>query len=159
MPPIGKKATGKYFIGIDPGVNGGVVILDGNGNTKGVHKMPETDKDIHLLLQPYKGNAMCCIERLYGHGGMQGSKASIFTQGKNYGFLMMSILANEFVVEEILPKKWQKFLTLHKDPTYSQTEWKNILKSRAQKLFPKQTVTLWSADALLIALYCYRNFK
>ena len=36
----------KYIIGIDPGANGGIAVLDIDGNVIDVRKMPDTPQDI-----------------------------------------------------------------------------------------------------------------
>jgi hypothetical protein len=61
---------------------------------------------------------------------------------------------------EVLPQKWQKFLSLGSRGKKSKTEWKNKLKARAQQLFPSVgKITLATSDALLITKYGIENEK
>lgn len=143
------------YIAIDPGGNGGLVVINSKGEVTSVIKCPDTDKDILEALRPYKGDAVVYIEKLWGHGGLMGSKASIWTQAENYGKLLMACLAMEMQLHEIPPAKWQKEYSMKKGKDITPKDWKAQLKDRAQKLFPAEKITLWNADALLIARYCY----
>ena len=42
------------YIGIDPGVSGGIAILNNDGSVKDVVAMPETPRDILDFLSLYK---------------------------------------------------------------------------------------------------------
>ena len=42
------------YIGIDPGVSGGIAILNNDGSVKDVVAMPETPRDTLYLLSMYK---------------------------------------------------------------------------------------------------------
>jgi hypothetical protein len=70
----------------------------------------------------------------------------------------MGLLASSLPYELATPQKWIKPLGLpprKKGPKKNsgKTEWKNLLRARAQELFPQLKVTLWMADSLLIAHY------
>jgi hypothetical protein len=52
-------------------------------------------------------------------------------------------------IEYLPPKKWQQALGLGDKKTHG-NRWKAHLKGRAQALYPQLTVTLKTADALLI---------
>lgn len=144
------------YIGIDPGSSaGGIAVLNEKGNVIKVIKVPDTDRDILETLSPYKKDAIVYIEKLWGHNGMIGSKSSLFTQAENYGKLLMACMAMEMQLHEIPPAKWQKEYSMKKGKDITPKDWKAQLKDRAQKLFPAEKITLWNADALLIARYCY----
>lgn len=147
----------EYTIGWDPGGNGGLVVLTEWGTVEKVIKCPDTDKDILLALEPYSakngGESTVWLEKLWGHGGLMGSKASIWTQAENYGMIKMAIIALEMRLEEVVPGKWQKHYGIKKEKNQTPKEWKAILRDRAQKMYPQEKVTLWNADALLIAKY------
>jgi len=59
--------------------------------------------------------------------------------------------------ETHIPQKWIKALGIPgKGKNETKTQWKNRLKARAQQLYPRERVTLPTADALLIATHCKR---
>lgn len=150
----------KHIVGIDPGTNGGIAVLDMEGNVISVTKMPETMQDILEYLRKYSGgeqlfmraDSVCYLEKVgYGMPG-QSSRATA-TFARHCGHLEMALLALGIKTNECTPQKWQKHYQLGKSSDYGKTEWKNKLKSQAQQLFPREKVTLAVADALLIAEY------
>lgn len=150
----------KHVVGIDPGTNGGIAVLDMEGNVISVTKMPETMQDILEYLRKYAGgeqlfmkaDGVCYLEKVgFGMPG-QSSKATA-TFARHCGHLEMALLALGIKTIEATPQKWQKHYQLGKSSAYGKTEWKNKLKSLAQQLFPREKVTLAVADALLISEY------
>ncbi len=148
----------KYFkdrkiIAIDPGKNGGIAIYSVDKNRLlEVIKMPETPQEILSFLRIYQFNSVCYLEKVGGLPGMGGS--SMFNFGKGFGHLEMALLCAKIPTNEILPQKWQKFLSLGTKGNKSTSEWKNKLKARAQQLFPSAgKITLAVSDALLILKY------
>jgi Holliday junction resolvasome RuvABC endonuclease subunit len=86
--------------------------------------------------------------------------ASSFKFGVNYGIVRMALTAAGIPFEEVTPQAWQKALGItHRKKTETPSEWKNRLRARAQQLFPSVSLTLATADALLIAEYCRRINK
>ena len=75
-----------------------------------------------------------------------------FQSGVIHGILMSLGIEPKYVP----PKTWQKALDLKKGKM-SKTPWKNLLKAKAQELFPNQKVTLATADALLILEFARRQ--
>ena len=61
----------------------------------------------------------------------------------------MVLAAFEARIEYLPPKKWQTTLGLGDKKTHG-PRWKAHLKGRAQALYPNLSVTLKTADALLI---------
>ena len=147
------------IIGIDPGVNGGIVALWPSGNLS-ITKMPVTERDLLECLQSHKA-VTDCDETIYTflewiHPSIQGvGKASMSKLYGNYKQLRMALVASGIPFEEVRAAKWQRAMGISKrSKTETTTQWKNRLKARAQELFPPSSgikVTLWSADALLIA--------
>ena len=145
------------YVGIDPGASGGIARLS-NWLTPCAWKMPDTEKDIAqlfaelapaTLLDSCPG-MLCCIELV--HAMPKQGVTSVFSFGRNYGFLRGMLIAYGIPFEEVTPLKWQKTLGCqsHGD--------KNITKSRAQQLFPGLKITHATADALLIAEYTRRTY-
>jgi hypothetical protein len=76
----------------------------------------------------------------------------------NYMQLKGMLLAACIPFEDCPPKRWQEALKLRrKEKGEKKTDWKNYIKSVAQQLFPDVKVTLWNADALMMAEYAKRS--
>lgn len=143
----------KKYIGIDPGVHGGIAVLSADGSVVEVAKMPTTPMDLLDFLSKYKEDSFCVLERV---GGMPGNGGSaMFNFGKGYGHLQMALLALGIPTNDVTPNKWEKSFQLGSSGKYGKTEWKNRLKAKAQQLFPSlgRKITLATCDALLIAEY------
>jgi hypothetical protein len=80
-------------------------------------------------------------------GKMSGS--SMATMFRNYGRIEGLLSSYRARIEYLPPKKWQSILGLGDKKTHG-NRWKAHLKGRAQALYPQLTVTLKTADALLI---------
>lgn len=146
-------------IGIDPGTNGGIAVLDLKGGVISCESMPDTPYDILESLRAIRDNAevenmsvVCYLEKVgFGMPG-QSSKATA-TFARHNGHLEMALLALGIKTNEVTPPKWIRSYQLGRSSDYSKSEWKNRLKSMAQQLFPHEKVTLSIADSLLIAEY------
>lgn len=148
------------YIGIDPGSSGGgVAAVNDEGDAVAV-KMPQTARDFYdtvdTLVSRLVGSGP--VPRIYaalevvgprpGEGGM-----SSFKFGQNFGFCEMVLVAHKLPHTLVRPVVWQKRMGITKRPKEESTPWKNRLKAEAQRVFPALTVTLATADALLIARY------
>jgi len=135
-------------IGIDPGKNGGIAVIDEKGDAY-ADKMPETLQDLFELLNSYSvgydGNCRAFIEQV--HSSPQMGVKSAFTFGNGFGHLEMALTACGIPFERIRPQAWQKALGCMTKGD------KNVSKRRAQELFPTLKITHSTADALLIAEY------
>lgn len=148
------------FLGIDPGLSGGIAVL---GDQVRAVKMPATEADLARLLESALPIDYCLIERV--HSFPDAGVASMFTFGRNAGVLIGILLANHIPFEEIEPRAWQKALGIpprvkkprkpkpfiEYPPEETHSQWKNRLKAKAQALFPGVEVSLATADALLLA--------
>ena len=144
-------------IGIDPGINGGIAVLDDSGAVIFLRKMPETPQDLIDALRRFSDDSCCTLEKV---GGMPGNGGmAMFNFGKGYGHLEMALLSLKIPTETVTPQKWEKTYQLGSSRGVKKTEWKNRLKAKAQQLFPAQKLTLAVCDALLIAEYGRRNRK
>ncbi len=142
----------KLYIGIDPGLSGGVAFVPESG-TPWAHKMPETDRDLIDLLRDSINlfEARAVIELV--HSSPQMGVKSAFTFGEGFGRLQMVLTALGVPYERVRPAMWQKAMgCLTKGD-------KNVSKRRAQELFPALKVTHAIADALLIGEYARRAGK
>lgn len=144
-------------IGIDPGTNGGIAVLDDSGAVIFLRKMPETPQDLIDALRRFSDDSCCTLEKV---GGMPGNGGmAMFNFGKGYGHLEMALLSLKIPTETVTPQKWEKTYQLGSSRDVKKTEWKNRLKAKAQQLFPGERITLAVCDALLIAEYGRRNRK
>lgn len=141
------------IIGIDPGKNGGIAIIDEEGKVIELIKMPPTPEDLYFFLSKKATQHVCILEKV---GGMPGNGGSaMFNFGKGYGNIEMALIACGIKTITVTPQKWQKHYQLGSSTSCSHTEWKNKLKAKAQQLFPSlgKKITLVTCDALLLAEY------
>lgn len=144
-------------IGIDPGKSGGIAAIFGDGRTV-QSPMPDTERDLYELLRDIDSvepGAVARLERVSSSPQM--GVVSAFTFGRSYGSLIMALTAIGIPFEEVTPVTWQKRLSITYPAGSTDTQKKNITKSKAQQLFPDVRVTHAIADALLIAEFCRRT--
>jgi crossover junction endodeoxyribonuclease RuvC len=138
------------FLGIDPGNSGGFVLIDEDGNVLTHDKQPETELDVCFSLQCARNFAeleghklTAIIEKV--HAMPKQGVTSVFTFGRNYGFLRGVITSLSIPFVDVTPQKWQKELGCQTKGD------KNVSKAKAQQLWPKIKWTHATADAALIA--------
>lgn len=156
------------FVGIDPGASGGLAVLSDAGSVGMKPLGGLTDRDLwdwvlSVANDPARlrkpGGVFAVVEKV---GGYLRTKApqpgsTMFNFGKGVGKLVMALTAAGVPYEEATPQQWQRVLGVTpRGKDEGNTAWKNRLKGHAQRLFPKVTVTLAVADALLIAEFCRR---
>jgi hypothetical protein len=143
--------SAQNYIAIDPGVGGGIAYIDTDGSTHAL-PMPGTlhdiSKELHLLSRCTFGPVTVFLEELPKFAGKM-SGSSMATMFRNYGRIEGLLAAYGTRIEYLPPKKWQAALGLGDKKTHG-ARWKAHLKGRAQALYPQLTVTLKTADALLI---------
>lgn len=142
----------KLFIGIDPGLKGGIAFVREDGHHAWAYKMPETDADILSVfadIQSGDYEPFALLEQVHAMPGQ--GVSSCFTFGEGYGKLQMALAALQIPYERTSPVKWQKALGCLSKGN------KNVTKAKAQELFPNVKITHNIADALLIAEYCKRS--
>mgnify|MGYP003136092747 CR=1 FL=1 len=141
----------RIFIGIDPGIAGGIAFL--YDDTYYAKKCPSTVQDMAdeiKLLKEMSGDiaVYAMIEKVHSFPGNSGR--SMFTFGMNYGEWLGILAAHSIPYLQISPHKWQKhFGTQPKN----KKDRKNNLKHLAQQRYPDIKITHTVADAILIATY------
>ncbi len=142
----------KLYIGIDPGVGGGVAMLSEPGEVFYFEKMKATERDVldvfaHLGASGRGFEPRAVLE--FVRSSPQMGVTSAFTFGRGYGGLRMALVAAGIPFEEATPQTWQKFMGCRTGGD------KNVSKAKAQELFPRiaSKITHHTADALLIAEY------
>jgi len=163
------------FIGIDPGVNGGIAILSGESLT--LIDMPPTAEDLYTRLKygwDSKYPVRAVIEKVTGyipkgktksggdrkHGGQPGS--SMFELGINYGWCQMCLVSLGFsdrTSQSVAPITWQKSLGINIPPGLEYDQRKRELHSWARRLIPDTKISRQCADAALLALYAQRLYQ
>lgn len=131
------------ILGVDPGLAGGLVVV--NDGPPLAYKMPTTDKDLWEILTDIRklGVQIAVLETVTSSPQM--GVTSAFTFGRGYGHLEMGLIAADFRIERVRPQVWQKAMgCLTKGD-------KNVSKRKAQELFPQVKVTHAIADALLLS--------
>lgn len=140
------------ILAIDPGASGGLAWTDSNGTQ--CLAMPPTSGDIIDLLRSIKASGVteAYLEKVGGYVGGKGAPGSaMFNFGHGVGVIEGALMTLGYRVIEVTPQKWQKHFSLGTSKQAGgKTAWKNKLKAEAQRRFPDQTVTLKTADALLI---------
>lgn len=147
----------KTLITIDPGASGGIAVHQ-NGATI-PHKMPETEGSILELLKEtvqqsrLEGSEVNAFVELVPIG-MPGKGAAMAKLNANAAFIRGCLMALQVRMILVRPVEWQSFFNLGKrSGCKSDSQWKNKLKSEAQRRFPQIKVTLDTADALLLLEY------
>lgn len=161
MPKI--RQDENIYVGIDPGQSGGIARLWVHSDS--AEPMPATERDILTCLQEVAeeiadkgGKAYACIENVHSMPG-QGVSSS-FKFGQGLGGLRMALIAAGIPFEPVQPRTWQKAFGIQpRGKTEAKPAFKQRLRAKAQELFPELNVTLKTADALLIALYCKRKHE
>lgn len=157
MPPSGFRA----FLGVDPGNEGAIALVDSTRVVTqkiakaSVHQLARFIKDCSLLncravIEQIIPRPTAWFDRKAGKFVSSILKSTCLLYGS---FRELRAMLVDIPFEEVTPQKWLDFYDMHKEKGEEKRAWKNRLKALAQKLFPKITVTLATADALLIANY------
>jgi hypothetical protein len=142
-------------LGVDPGIRGGIAVLDGGGYAVHTAAMRPDMTEGDLLnaflvaltaLRTLPDNRDACYFEKVGYRPTDGGKGA-FTFGRIVGLMSGILLARGIHPVYVSPMVWQSH---HGCMTGGD---KNVSKQKAQKLFPALKVTHAVADALLIARY------
>ena len=150
-------ADPKIFIGIDPGKNGGVTVINDMPNYESViaFRCPDSPSKMAYSLMAtipteisYE-NVLVMVEHV--HAMPKNGVVSMFSFGQNLGQWEGILGAFELDVKYSGPRVWMK----HYDckPNMSKKERKRYLRGLAEKLFPNIKMTFNISDAMLIANY------
>jgi crossover junction endodeoxyribonuclease RuvC len=150
-------AKKKITIGIDPGISGGICAYDGKKMTN-VQKCPgspeEMSDSLREIIKDYgitskkKSSLKVIIELV--HAFPRDSRSSAFKFGKNYGMWLGICASHGLEVTAVTPQIWMKY---YGDLPKEKSERKRYLKILATSYFPDLSITLRTADAILIAKY------
>lgn len=144
------------YIGIDPGANGGIGIIDTKEGTAQV--MPYTDGGLRTILTECNGAKKIMVERVHAMPG-EGTKSS-FNFGETFGYILGMLDAFYVPYELVLPQKWKKEFGCTADKQTSIDTCRRLFPTVELKRTPKcRTDHDGMAEALLIAEYARRRMK
>lgn len=151
----------KYFIGIDPGVTGGLCVIDEAGRLLHLESCPKTLKGqwdaigrARAVIGEQRLNLMCAIESVHSMPG-QGVR-SVWTFSGNYHAWLMALVAAEIPYQQISPQRWMKhFGAMPKEKKLR----KHRLLHLAEARYPSVKITLALADLVMIATYAKEQLK
>ena len=152
-----EEVKSKIFIGIDPGKNGGVGVINDIDRYKDYisFRCPKTSQEMAMKLMsaiPEKvslTDVSVYIEHVHAMPG--NGVVSMFSFGQNLGQWEGILGSFELDVQYVSPRTWMN----HYDckPNMDKKERKRYLRGIAEKLFPNIKMTFNISDAVLIANY------
>lgn len=149
------------YIGIDPGKNGGIAVMQTYINQiQKVGVKCYSDEDLLSILKDAEEclQAVCYLENV--HAMPKQGVSSTFNFGMNFGFIQGVLKAYGIPYELVTPQKWKK--------EFSCTSDKNTSIEVCKRLFPNVNLKATErckkdhdgmAEALLIAEYGRRHYN
>jgi hypothetical protein len=151
----------KYYLGIDPGANGGLCWGSGDPDDTYSAAMPDTMEGVYDLIEKVSAqypNITAALEEVGGYVGGAGQPGSrMFKFGRGVGNVETALYATGVPTIQVRPQRWQGALKLGNSKLMTKTQWKNKIKGRVKKVFPKHKITLKTSDAFAIYLAHSRN--
>jgi crossover junction endodeoxyribonuclease RuvC len=171
----GSQSIKKYFIGVDPGLSGGISIW--NNDRFKVFPMPtvkntirnkvKRDMDLSRLVDIFDNNIGFCTNVVAGlelvHAMPQQGVSSTFLFGRVSGIVEGCIAAFGYESYRITPQVWKKFYPGMKG--LDRKEQKDLARELASNMAPyikdefKRKKDDGKAEALLIANYIKENYQ
>lgn len=106
------------FVGIDPGIKGGICFVNRQGQIEHMEPMKTPEKLAALMKASKNLISGVCLEKSQACRPGQSTKAS-FTYGVGYGMIRGILLAHAIPYELVSPRTWQKTMIIPsslKDP-------------------------------------------
>ena len=144
------------YIGVDPGKNGGIAIIDSDG----VIAFPFSEERLLIELDGIAQEYECICYLEHVHAMPKQGVSSTFNFGMNFGFIQGVLKAYNIPYELVTPQKWKK--------EFSCTSDKNTSIEVCKRLFPGVNLKATDrcrkdhdgiAEALLIAEYGRRHYN
>lgn len=146
----------KSILAIDPGASGGFAW--NCDRTLLTMPMPKTDAEIVEQIRYIVFNDridLVVVEDPPKFCGRSLPASSIFVMAYNYGLIVGCLIALSKPIVRVRPQTWQ--VGIGSTRKQQGSRWKAYLKSMAQERHPTATVTLSTADALLIHNWAQRT--
>ena len=154
------KAKSRFkYIGIDPGISGGIAVIDTRGTIK-AYKCPSSSEEMSLLFQMCIGrtapdNVRLLMERVWARP--TNAVRAAFSYGTNYGQWLGIAACHEIKMNTVIPVSWIKWVGCPK--ALKRDVRKRWLKEKARELYPKvNKLTLATSDAILITHYAREEY-
>ncbi len=152
----------KYFIGIDPGVTGGICVIDEADRLLLLESCPKTLKGQWEAINRARAatgksypSLMCAIESV--HSMPKQGVRSVWTFSGNYHAWLMALVAAEIPYQQISPQRWMKHFSVLLRHSGTAAEQKKKRKHRilhlAEARHPSTKIPLALADAVMLAVY------
>ena len=144
------------YIGVDPGKNGGIAIIDSDG----VIAFPFSEERLLIELDGIAQEYECICYLEHVHAMPKQGVSSTFNFGMNFGFIQGVLKAYDIPYELVTPQKWKK--------EFSCTSDKNTSIEVCKRLFPSVNLKATErcrkdhdgiAEALFIAEYGRRHYN
>lgn len=136
--------------GVDPGLSGGLALRI--GDVLSVCPLPESPHDLLDRLAGVPKPAAAFVEKLpFGIAGKVNPSAMAKLH-RSGGIVAGILTALGWTVYEVHPKTWQSALHLGARADHGK-RWKAHLRDEAQRRHPDLSVTLKTADAILLLDY------
>lgn len=142
------RPEAKMFVGVDPGRSGAIAIYKPSGPAGWFSlAKPLVEIDKWIRANGIDQSVPVWIERV---GAMPGQGVtSSFSFGQADGSIRGILAANGITPSEVAPLKWQNDLVCRTGGD------KAVSRAYARKRWPWATFTNRTADAFLLAWYCY----
>ena len=132
-----------HYLGIDPGKQGGLSVLNERGDILYLETMPTEGTDIspHFLwecigeLRRDYPNLKAWIERV--NSRPKSSGASMFTFGKGFGYLVMAIIGYKIPFQMVTPGAWTKEMHRGIGKQFPTTKDRSLASAR--RIWPDQS--------------------
>ncbi len=147
------------YIGIDPGRSGGIAIIDKEGLQ--TFKMPSDPKELVAIFQKAKDEhslIVTFIEDVHLWHSDTRTPGKVFNMQPmldNAADCRFALSIAGISYGKVQPIKWQRKLRLHQK-NQTKKERKNRFKEYVISKYPKNKITLNTADAVCIAIYGYK---
>ena len=152
------KSRFKY-IGIDPGISGGIAVIKYDGTIE-AFKCPKSSDEMALLFQILIGsapsdNVKLLMERVWARP--TNAVRAAFSYGTNYGQWLGIAASHEIEMNTVIPVEWIKWVGCPK--ALKRDVRKRWLKEKARELYPDvNKLTLATSDAILITHYAKEEY-
>src|SRR5678815_3022722 len=154
----------QVVIGIDPGSNGGTVILI-DGHIRGAVKQSKKNENSTAeflsawarKVSPIRPDVY--IERqLARPTRFKGGSSVLRSTVLLFGYYRLMVGMCKMIpchIRHILPQRWQDLMGVKRRKGQTDSQWKSYLRDEARKLYPggidsNGRIPLWAADAVLI---------
>ena len=145
-------SNSKVYIGIDPGMSGGLCVIEDDFIK--AYACPRNIQDMALLFAMAISvnetkTVVAYIEKVWARP--TDGKSSIWKFAENYGTWKGIAGAYEIDLQTVSPQMWMKHF---ETPKMEKSARKRYLRDKARSMYPDlKKVSLKTADAILIATY------